>query len=280
MNKTPRAQELNAPILRLVRDRGALPDKDLHALVALEFGAVAATQPSASVEHMLFSASINLAKRRLVRYGLLKLDALKRVTITAQGELFLARGFTRFDARVRERLNEAWLTLEAPVEASERRSSQPSEQTDESSERVESALRDLLAASNLEYHEIENGGALVPLWSRLRSWIVDLRESNGWICLRAHVMALPEQPGARLALIDAAMQANANLTSWRFSAGPRSQALFLEAEYRADHISGDDLAGIIFLLRSTCEEQYETLLRVALAPSPLDELEAAFKRSI
>lgn len=266
MNKTPRAQELNAPILRLVRDRGALPDKDLHALVALEFGVVAATQPTASVEQMLFSASINLAKRRLVRYGLLKLDALKRVTITAQGELFLARGFTRLDARVRERLNEAWLTLEVPVEASD--------------ERVESALRDLLAASNLEYHEIENGGALVPLWSRLRSWIVDLRESNGWICLRAHVMALPEQPGARLALIDAAMQANAHLSSWRFSTGPRSEALFLEAEYRADHISGDDLAGIIFLLRSTCEEQYEALLRVALAPSPLDELEAAFKRSI
>lgn len=279
MNKTPRAQELNAPILRLIRDRGALADKDLHALVALEFGATATGQPIASVEQMLFSASINLAKRRLVRYGLVKLDPEKRVAITAQGELFLARGFTRLDARVRERLDEAWLLLEAPLEVSDAAHGQSSEAVDDAGEPIESALRDLLTASNLEYHETENGGALVPLWSRLRSWLVDLRESNGWICLRTHVMALPEQPGARLALIDAAMRANANLTSWRFSTGPRSRALFLEAEYRAEHLSGEDLAGIISLLRSTCEEQYEALLRVALAPSQLDALEAAFKRS-
>ncbi|HYK52671.1 MAG TPA: hypothetical protein VEV38_03995 [Candidatus Eremiobacteraceae bacterium] len=279
MNKTPRAQELNAPILRLVRDRGALADKDLHALVALEFGSALSGQPIASVEQMLFSANVNLAKRRLVRYGLLRLDAQKRVEITAQGDLFLARAFTRLDARVRERLDEAWLNLEVPIEASEPAIAVSSEPADESKEQEESPLRELLVASNLEYHETEGGGALVPLWSRLRSWIVDVRESNGWICLRTHVMALPKQPGARLAFIDAAMRANANLTSWRFSSSPRSEALFLEAEYRGDHISGEDLAGIIFLLRTSCEEQYEALLQVALAPSPLDALEAAFKRS-
>jgi len=261
MNQTPRAQELNAPMLRLARDKGTLADKDLHAFLAAEFGAATGGLPIASVEQMLFSASVNLAKRRLVRYGLLKLDALKRVSITAHGELFLARGFTRLDARVRQHLDEAWLNMQAAAESDE------------------PALRELLAASGLEYHPLTGGGALVPLWSRLRSWIIDVRESNGWICLRTHVMALPDKPAARMAIVDAAMRANAHLTSWRFSAGSTSQALFLEAEYRADHIDGDDLAGIIFLLRSTAEEQYEALLKVALAPSPLDVLEAAFKRS-
>jgi hypothetical protein len=274
MNDKPYSQQLNAPILRLARERGAIADKDLHALVARGFAAALAGQPIASVEQMLFSASVNLAKRRLVRYGLLKLDAEKRIAITAQGELFLARGFTRLDGRVRELLDQAWLDLEAPIKADEPKLSEP-----RPDEPGESALRDLLMASNLEYHETASGGALVPLWSRLRSWIVDLRESNGWICLRSHVMALPEQPGARLALVDAAMRANANLTSWRFSTDPRSEAMFLEAECRADHFSGEDLAGIIVLLRTSCEKQYEALLRVVLAPSPLDALEAAFKRS-
>ena len=263
MEKTPRAQELNAPILRLARDRGALADKDLHALLALEFGILVSMQPIASVDHMLFSASVNLAKRRLVRYGLLSLDAQKHISITAQGELFLARAFTRLDARVRRSLDEAWLNLEA----------------ERAAEEDESPLHELLAASSLEFHELEDGGVLVPVWSRLRSWIVDLRESNGWICLRTHVMALPEKPAVRMTLIDAAMRANTNLTSWRFSLGPRSQAIFLEAECRSDHLDGDDLAGIIALLRSTAEEQYEALLKIALAPSPLDALEAAFKRS-
>lgn len=262
MEKTPRAQELNAPILRLARDRGALADKDLHALLAVEFGIAVSMQPIASVDHMMFSASVNLAKRRLVRYGLLSLDAQKHISITAQGELFLARAFTRLDARVRRCLDEAWLNLAAERAAEE-----------------ESPLHELLAASNLEFHELHDGGALVPVWSRLRSWIVDLRESNGWICLRTHVMALPEKPAVRMTLIDAAMRANTNLTSWRFSLGPHSHAIFLEAECRADHLDGDDLAGMIALLRSTAEEQYEALLKIALAPSPLDALEAAFKRS-
>lgn len=275
MNKTPRAQELNAPILRLVRDKGALADKDLHALLALDFGVAVGGRPIASVDHMLFSASVNLAKRRLVRYGLLTSDDQRRVSITAQGELFLARGFTRLDARIRRRLDEAWLSLEAPVDAA----AQVERHAGDAAEGEPSRLRELLAASNLEYHELENGGAIVPLWSRLRSWIVDMRESNGWICLRSHVMALPDQPAARMAFIEAAMRANANLTSWRFSTGSASQALFLEAECRADHIDGEDLAGIIFLLRSTAEEQYEALLKIGLAPSPLDALEAAFKRS-
>jgi len=275
MEKTPRAQELNAPILKLARDRGALADKDLHALLALGFGIAVSAQPIASVDHMLFSASVNLAKRRLVRYGLLSLDAQRHISITAQGELFLVRGFTRLDARVRQCLDEAWLNLEAPVQAAP--------VTDEIAERVAgeevSPLHELLAASDLEFHELDNGAALVPVWTRLRSWIVDVRESNGWICLRTHVMALPDKAAARMALVDAAMRANTNLTSWRFSLGSRSQAIFLEAECRADHIDGEDLAGIISLLRSTAEEQYEALLKVALAPSPLDALEAAFKRS-
>jgi len=266
MEKTPRAQELNAPILKLARDRGALADKDLHALLALGFGIAVSAQPIASVDHMLFSASVNLAKRRLVRYGLLSLDPQKHISITAQGELFLARGFTRLDARVRRCLDEAWLNLDVPVQAAE-------------AEEEDSPLHELLAASNLEFHDLGNGAALVPVWTRLRSWIVDLRESNGWICLRTHVMALPDKPAARMALIDAAMRANTNLTSWRFSLGSRSQAIFLEAECRADHIDGEDLAGIISLLGATAEDQYEALLKIALAPSPLDALEAAFKRS-
>ena len=107
----PLAQELNAPILELARHRGRLADKDLHWLLAVGLGTAPSGQAIASVDQMLFSVSVNLAKRRLVRYGLLEVDSRNRISITAQGELFLARGFTRLDAGVRRLLDEAWLDL-------------------------------------------------------------------------------------------------------------------------------------------------------------------------
>ena len=279
MSKPPRAQDLNAPILKLLRDRGALADRDLHGMLALEFGDGGANRAICSVDQMLFSASVNLAKRRLIRYGLLKLDATKRVALTAQGELFLARGFTRLDARTRRTLDEAWLRLserveDAPAAEAEHASASSAEPDDTASH-----LHDLLVESKLEFHRIGDARASVPVWSRLRSWIVELYEADGWIGMRTHVMALPAAPAARAAVVGAAMSANAELTVWRFAVGAKPDALFLEAEYRADHLDGDALAGLVLLVRSCGDAQYERLVKVALAPAPLDALEEAFKRS-
>ena len=260
MSKPPRAQALNAPILRLARDKGTLADKELHGFLAVEFGGGDDRSAICSVEQMLFSASVNLAKRRLVRYGLLELDEMKRISITAHGELFLARGFTRLDATTRRLLDEAWTNLaDAGAPSSD--------------------LLDLLEESKLEFHEFESGRAIIPVWSRLRSWNVEVYESDEWIGMRAHVMELPAAHAARSALVAAAMNANADLTVWRFAVGAKARSLFLEAEYRAEHLDGMALAGLILLIRSCGDAQYEKLVKVALAPSPLDALEDAFKRS-
>lgn len=267
MSKPPRAQELNAPILRLARDIGALADKELHGHLAREFGAQDMRQAIGSVEQMLFSATVNLAKRRLVRYGLLKLDATKHISITAQGELFLARGFTRLDSRTRRFLDDAWRELASPAEPALGPGGDDG-----------SRLRARLEESDLEYHEA-GAGAVVAVWSRLRSWNVELRETNGWICLRSHVMSIPAAPAARLALIDAAMRSNTELTVWRFVVDAQSRALFLEAEYGAAHLDGESLAELVSILRDRGDAEYEKLVKVALAPAPLDALEEAFKRS-
>jgi hypothetical protein len=274
MAKPPRAQELNAPILRLARDNGMLADKELHGFLALEFGLSEDRTTICSVDQMLFSASVNLAKRRLVRYGLLKLDGLKRVTITAQGELFLARGLTRLDARTRRCLDDAWRTLALAENASDDAAADDADTAEE-----RSVLAGLLAESEIEYHDLGGGHTSVPVWSRLRSWDVDVHENDGWICMRAFVMTLPAAPAARAALVDAAMKANGGLTVWRFALGSASRHLFLEAEYRADHLDGAGLAGLVSLVGSVGDALYEKLVKVALAPAPLDALEDAFKRS-
>lgn len=277
MPRPPRAQELNGSILRLARDKGALADRELHGFLALEFIGGDAARAVCSVDQMLFSASVNLAKRRLLRYGLLKLDASKRVVITAQGELFLARGFSRLDARTRRFLDDAWRSLTRHVEVPDAPPAPSAANAEDDAE--DCVLHRLLAESDLEYHVMGKTSAMVPIWSRLRSWNVELFESNGWICMRAHVMSVPAAPAAKAALVDAAMRSNADLTVWRFTVGARSRVLLLEGEYRAEHLDGEGLAGLVSLVRSSVDKQYEALVKVALAPAPLDALEDAFKRS-
>ncbi len=98
----PQPQELNAPMLALVRARGVVRDDDIHLSLALSFaihGASAGVPVSPSVWR--FSAVVNLAKRRLLRYGLLRRVDDRCVGITPLGELFLAKGMSRLDPHAR-----------------------------------------------------------------------------------------------------------------------------------------------------------------------------------
>ena len=280
MTVPPRPQDLNASILRLARDKGPLADKDLHTLLACRLDAATIVCRSAmSPERMLFSASVNLAKRRLIRYGLLQLDARKRVSITARGELFLARGFTHLDARVRRRLDEAWLDAARAAErvSTDAEAVRPS--ADIEVEESSSEVRGLLHEAGLSYFPVGEGDALVPLTTKLRTWLVEARESNGWLCLRAHVIGLPEAAGARTSVIDEAMKANADLTMWRFTVSAATSTIVAEAEDRIEHLDGTTLASLVFMLGSDVDARFARLVTIASRPSPLDELEAAFKRS-
>jgi len=278
VTRPPRPQDLNASILRLARDKGQLADKDLHALLGGELGAAPfACDAAASPERMLFSASVNLAKRRLLRYALLQLDARNRASITARGEIFLARGFTRLDARVRRHLDEAWLDATRAAERTNADADAVAQRAD--GEEPGSGVRALLDEAGLSYFPVGESGAVVPLATKLRTWLVEARESNGWLCMRTHVMGLPEPVGARTSVVDAAMKANADLTMWRFAIAAATSTIVAEVEDRLEHVDGKALAALIFMLGSNVDAQFARLVTVASGQSPLDELEAAFKRS-
>ena len=100
-----RPQEFNVPILTLARERGSLREADIHFSLALaigvERGFLTAAAPAAAWR---FSAMVNIAKRRLLRYGLLRVADDLRIGITPLGQLFLSRGLTRLDPRTRQAL--------------------------------------------------------------------------------------------------------------------------------------------------------------------------------
>ena len=100
-----RPQDLNRPILVLVRERGGVRDAELHWMVAASCGAFRAgglaAQPDVAWR---FSAVVTIAKRRLLRYGLLRYARTGLLGITPLGELFLCRRLTVLSPKTR-----AWL---------------------------------------------------------------------------------------------------------------------------------------------------------------------------
>ena len=114
----PRPQDLNVPILELARDMRGLCEADLHARLAFAASVVDPT-PADRMDFWRFSAIINIARKRLVRNGLLRQGDDRRLTITARGELFLSQGLTRVHARSRQSLDVAVL---ASLESAYRRS--------------------------------------------------------------------------------------------------------------------------------------------------------------
>lgn len=99
----PRPQDLNAPILSLVREARALGAPDIDRFVAFEVSLREGNAgPCEPVDLWRFSAIVILARKRLVRYGLLRLDRAKRLVLTPRGEAFLARGLRKVNVRTRQ----------------------------------------------------------------------------------------------------------------------------------------------------------------------------------
>jgi hypothetical protein len=110
MMTLPRPQDLNAPILRLVQERKALAEGELHSLLAFEVSLLAGnTRPCEPIDVWRFSTMVNIARKRLLRYGLLRVDRANRLAITPRGKAFLSRGLTQVNARSRHAIDGAVL---------------------------------------------------------------------------------------------------------------------------------------------------------------------------
>lgn len=112
----------------------------------------------------------------------------------------------------------------------------------------------------------------------LRPWMVDVRESSGWICLRAHVMTLPKPEQARNALLDAVMRANERNSVVKYAVAWTDQ-LVLDAQYLAQHVNAQTLSRLVWLVKTIADRDYPLLLDVARSADTLSNLEGAYKRS-
>ena len=112
----------------------------------------------------------------------------------------------------------------------------------------------------------------------LRPWAVDVRISNGWVCLRTHIMTLPQSPATRLSLFSAVIAANDRLSLVKFTVA-WTNALCLDIQYLESHVDAPTLSRLVWTLRNIAEQEYPHLLSIATARETLEDLERTFQRS-
>ena len=117
----------------------------------------------------------------------------------------------------------------------------------------------------------------VMFTSDLREWAVNVRLNDSWVMLRTFVMALPPGAPRRLALLEAALQANASLSLAKFSV-TEDRSLVIDLEYRDEHLNSEILRNLIGLVVRVGDDNYPKLFRIATGDTALEALETAFKK--
>jgi hypothetical protein len=216
---------------------------------------------------------INLAKKRLVRYGLLAVAGDKRLAITPRGESFLDAGFTRLDVKTRDELDRRARRL---VQIDGGAAAPAASCGPSSTEEDVLALAGALDDAGLTYTTAADGSYVIPIQSELRSWLVEARIIHGWVCLRAHVMRVPSTPLLKSALVEAVMRRTSSIFLWRFCISDRT--VMIDADYRLEDVTGERLNHLVRMLGGApLEKMYAEFVRIATSAPTLDALEAAFK---
>lgn len=140
------------------------------------------------------------------------------------------------------------------------------------------ALVALLHEAGLTSYPRGSGVYAVLFSGALRPWTVDVRTSNGWLCLRTQVMTLPKAETARTAVLDAVSRINDRVPLCKFAIAWTDQ-LVLDAQYLMHQVDAQVLSRLVWLVESIAEREYASLLDVARSSEALDGLEAAYKRS-
>jgi hypothetical protein len=117
----------------------------------------------------------------------------------------------------------------------------------------------------------------VMFTSDLREWAVNIRLNESWLMLRTFVMVLPPGTPRRLALLEAALQANASLSLAKFSA-TEDRSLVIDLEYRDEHLGAETLRNLIGLVVRVGDDHYPKMFRIATGDAALEALESAFKK--
>jgi hypothetical protein len=83
---------------------------------------------------------------------------------------------------------------------------------------------------------------------RTREWNIVARANEDWLNIYTVVCTIPEEPGMRARLLEAAMRINQKMLVTKFVVGETS--LVLELDYRTEHVDVEAIRGLIGLIFS------------------------------
>ncbi len=131
-------------------------------------------------------------------------------------------------------------------------------------------LRKLLKEAGLRSSRVDASRRLVMFTGRTRDWSFSVSIYNGWFHAHAYVCEVPAASGLRAELFDAMMVANQKMSLTKFV---KSTGLYLEFEYRLEHLDGGTVSNLFGLAVEQVEEHYPRLFRLVTGDSVLDALE-------
>lgn len=270
----PTSRDLLHPILQVARENPRLVESELHRFLAFQFdaydGGPAISKPS---DLRRFACRVRVARRALLRHGMLASGAGDMLMITPQGEAYLTTGWLRTTEGV-EPADPARITV-APSPP-DQAANQP--RPPEEAEEPLVDLKSLLDQAQLESFDLGSGWFSVLFEAELRCWCIKIHVSHGWLFLGTQMMRLPKEPSVRAVTLDLMARLNFKAPAAKFSATPSDEVL-LELEYRIEHVDAAVLGNLIRMLLQIAETEYARLARVVVGHPALQGLDAAFKRS-
>jgi len=279
----PTSRDLLHPMLQAAQEHPRLAESELHRFLAFQFGAYEGGPAIAKPGDLRrFGCRVRVARRALLRHGMLASGAGDTLTITPQGEAYLTTGWLRTDGATEP----APLSEAATVPVSRASAESPTcfDQVKDvpnppaDDDEPEFDVKALLDEAQFQSNDLGDGWYQVIFLADLRTWNINVRASRGWLSLSTHVMRLPKSRGARAIILDAMARLNCKVPAAKFSSTPRGNVL-LELQYRTEHADAEVLGNLIRMLLQIAEDEYPSLLRVVVGNPTLENLDAAFKRS-
>ena len=130
-------------------------------------------------------------------------------------------------------------------------------------------LKTLFKEAGIKSTRLDASRRVATFAGRTRDWSFIANLYNGWLHVQTYVCEIPGAAGLRAELLDVAMVANQTMSLTKFV---KSSALYLEVEYREEHVTPESLNNLIGLLHSNAEEYYPGLFRVVSGDAVLESL--------
>jgi hypothetical protein len=147
--------------------------------------------------------------------------------------------------------------------------------TSDNSAELDLRLKALLDEGGFNVKKVGAATYDVSFCGELREWTLTLRLTDTWVLLRSYVMRLPESAPVRSALLRAALEINADLPLGKLSI--EDNGLFLDVEYRTEHLDGCVLGNLLRLVVDAGDDEYPKLFRIASGDALLEVLETSFR---